>query len=63
MLYKVVVITAVKGWGTDFEKAAQELTKAVNIEISQGWEPQGGVNVGATQSTNEPYLLQAMVKQ
>ena len=63
MQYKVVVVDAVKGWGTDFEKAADELSRLVNEQIAQGWEPTGGVNVGRTQSTENPYLLQAMVKR
>ena len=63
MQYKVVVVDAVKGgsWGTNFEKAAAELSRQVNEEIARGWDPPGGVNVGRTQSTENPYLLQAMV--
>ena len=63
MQYKVVVVDAVKDWGTNFEKAAAELSRQVNEEIAHGWEPIGGVNVGRTQSTEKPYLLQAMVKR
>ena len=63
MQYKVVVVCAVKGMATNFEKAAEELAQAVNLEIAQGWEPQGGVNVGKTQSTMQPHLFQAMVKR
>jgi len=61
MQYKVVVVDAVKRWGTNFEKAADELSRLVNEQIAQGWEPIGGVTVGRTQSTENPFLLQAMV--
>jgi hypothetical protein len=63
MQYKVVVIGAVKNWGTNFPEAAEQLADGVNKEIAEGWEPLGGVNVGRTMSTEEPYLLQAMVKR
>lgn len=63
MQYKIVVVDAVQGWGTNFEKAAAELARLVNKEIAKGWEPLGGVNTGRTQSTENPYLLQAMVKR
>ena len=63
MDYKVVVVSAVKGFGTNFEKAADELANSVNTEIRRGCEPLGGVNVGTTQSTSEPFLLQAMIKR
>ena len=63
MEYKIVVVDAVQAWGTNFEKAAAELSRLVNEEIANGWEPLGGVNVGRTQSTENPYLLQAMIKR
>ena len=63
MEYKIVVVDAVQGWGTNFDKAAAELSRLVNEEIADGWEPLGGVNVGRTQSTENPYLLQAMIKR
>ena len=63
MEYQIVVVTAVKTFGTDFEHAARELSAKVNAEIQLGWEPLGGVNVGATMSTHEPYLLQAMIRR
>lgn len=62
MEYKVVVVSAVKGFGTNFEKAAEELAQRVNEQIEWGWVPHGGVAVGETQSMKEPHLLQAMVK-
>ncbi len=37
MQYKVIVMDAVKGWGTNFEKAADELSRLVNEQIAQGW--------------------------
>ncbi len=63
MQYKVVVVGVVKTWGTNFPEAAEQLADAVNKEIAEGWEPLGGVNVGRTMSTEEPHLLQAMVKR
>jgi len=63
MEYKVIVVNAVKTFGTNFEETAQELSEMVNQEIQKGWEPLGGVNVGSTMSTNEPYLLQAMIRK
>ncbi len=62
MEYKIILVNAVKGWGTNFEKAATELSDNVNNEIEEGWEPLGGVNIGTTQSTKEPFLLQAMIR-
>ena len=63
MEYKVVVVAASRLLGTDFEKGAQELSKAVNQQIAEGWEPLGGVSTGKTQQTEKPFLLQAMVKR
>ena len=63
MEYKIVVVDAVQAWGTNFDKAAAELSRLVNEEIADGWEPLGGVNVGRTQSTENPHLLQAMIKR
>jgi len=61
MKYQILVAKTVDFLSTDFEKAAQALSLDVNRAIAQGWEPQGGVAVGLTQSTHEPYLFQAMV--
>jgi len=62
MEYKVILVSAIKTFGTDFDKAAQELAEKVNEQIQWGWLPQGGLAVGETQSTKEPYIMQAMVK-
>ena len=62
MEYKVILVSAIKTFGTDFDKAAQELAEKVNDQIQWGWLPQGGLAVGETQSTKEPYIMQAMVK-
>ncbi len=63
MSYKILVVNAVSGFGTDFQDAAERLAKLVNEEIASGWAPSGGVAVGETMSTKEPYLFQAMVGQ
>ena len=63
MKYKIVIVNAAKTWGTNFEKAGEELAKNVNLEIGYGWEPVGGVTVGATMATKEPYLMQAMIRR
>jgi hypothetical protein len=63
MEYQVIVVSAVRGLSTNFKNAAVELAEKVNSAIRNGWEPSGGVTVGETQSTNEPFLLQAMVKR
>ena len=52
-----------EGLATDFHKAAEELSRTVNKEIANGWEPLGGIGVGTTQTTKEPYLFQAVVKR
>ena len=62
MEYQVVIVSAIKGFGTNFDKAAEELAEKVNEQAQWGWRPQGGLAVGETQSMKEPYLMQAMVK-
>jgi hypothetical protein len=62
MEYKVIVVSAVKSIGTDFDKACQELAAKVNEEAQWGWVPQGGLAVGETQSLKQPYIMQAVVK-
>ena len=62
MNYKVVVVSAATFVGTNFEAAAEELTKEVEILLAEGWQLQGGVAVGETQTTKAPYLFQALVK-
>lgn len=61
MSYKILVVNAVSGFGTNFQDAADRLADLVNEEIASGWTPLGGVAVGETMSTKEPYLFQAMV--
>jgi hypothetical protein len=64
MQYTIVMNTATFGLlGTDFGKAAYELTKQVNEHLAQGWKPLGGVALGKTMSTFEPYLFQALIKE
>lgn len=63
MKYVILTAKATGFLGTDFEKAAKDLSGQVNLLLAEGWEPQGGVAVGTTQSTHEPHLLQAMVKE
>jgi Domain of unknown function (DUF1737) len=59
--YKLIAVKAVYGLGTDFQRAGEELSQQVNEALAAGWKPQGGVMVGKTQSTREPYLFQAIV--
>ena len=62
MEYKVIVISAVKSIGTNYDKACQELAEKVNEQLQWGWTPQGGLAVGETQSLKQPYIMQALVK-
>jgi hypothetical protein len=62
MEYKVIVVDAANLAGTNFEKAAERLATLVNEAVTTGWKPQGGLAVGESQVTREPFLLQAMVK-
>jgi len=63
MSYTIITVTVKAAhFTTDFEKASGELSKLVTDVISQGWKPQGGVAVGLTQSTHQPFMFQAMVK-
>jgi hypothetical protein len=63
MEYKILVVKAGSAWKTDFDRAAQEMSRQVNEAIRNGWEPLGGVNVGKTTATERPYLLQAVIKR
>jgi len=63
MPYKIITVNAVDFIGTDFEKAAQQLSDLVTKEMTEGWKPAGGVAIGETRSTHEPYLFQAMIKE
>ena len=62
MNYKVVTVSAAAFIGTNFESAALELTEKVEELLAEGWQPQGGIAVGETQTTKAPYLFQALVK-
>ena len=46
MSYKILVVNAVSGFGTDFQDAADRLAKLVNEDIASGWALLGGVAVG-----------------
>jgi hypothetical protein len=60
--YKVVVVSSM-GWsGTNFEQAAEDLAAKVNALLAEKWQLQGGVAVGETQTTKEPFLFQALVR-
>ena len=61
MSYKILVVNAVSGFGTNFQDAADRLAELVNKDIASGCAPLGGVAVGETMSTKEPYLFQVMV--
>jgi hypothetical protein len=63
MDYKVLIEQAGSAWKTDFEDAAEALSRKVNEAIRDGWEPQGGVAVGKTTAVEVPFLMQAMVKR
>jgi hypothetical protein len=61
--YQVITAKAMRGLQTDFEWAAQELSRMVNEAIQEGWEPQGGMAVGRTRVAEAPYLFQAMIRR
>lgn len=63
MIYKIISVDTVNFIGTDFGKASEHLAELVNSSIQEGWKPIGGVAIGGTQSTHEPYLFQSMVKE
>lgn len=64
MEYKILTAVTDSGiLGTNFETTAAKLAHEVNQHLMLGWEPQGGVCVGDTQSLKRPYLFQAMVKR
>ena len=62
MDYKVLVVSGSGLMGTNYQKATDHLAQLVNEAMREGWKPQGGIAVGDTQMTKEPYLMQAMVK-
>lgn len=61
MQYKVIVEKVDNAFNRDVDQAALDLQRQVSEAILQGWEPLGGVAVGA--AGTHPYLLQAMVKR
>lgn len=61
MSYKILVVNAVSGFGTNFQDAADRLAELVNKDIASGWTPFGGAAVVETMSTKEPHLFQAVV--
>jgi len=63
MRYKILSVGAVSGLGTNFDKAGVDLSTLVDQAIQEGWKPLGGVAVGNTQSTQEPFLFQAMIHE
>ena len=60
MEYKVVTVSSTAWSGTNFEKAAEDLAAKVNALLAENWQLQGGVAVGETQTTKEPFLFQAL---
>ena len=62
MSYTIFTVSAVHGLATDFPRAAQELSELVSDAMSKGWKPAGGVAIGQTQNTHEPFLFQAMLR-
>jgi hypothetical protein len=62
MQYQILSVNSVRPPGTDFKVADEQLADLVNKEIERGWRPLGGVAIGETQSTNAPFLFQAMTK-
>jgi hypothetical protein len=62
MSYSIITVSAISGISTNFERAAERLSDLVNELIGQGWKPMGGVAVGQTQNTHEPFLFQAIVR-
>jgi hypothetical protein len=62
MTYTIITVNAVQGMTTHFDRASEELSKLVNDAIAQGWKPQGGVAVGVTQQTHQPFMFQALVR-
>ncbi len=61
MEYKILVKKVGMGLTRKIDQAAEELAKEVNEYIARGWEPAGGIAVGAVGSAS--YLTQAMVRR
>ena len=58
--YKVIAKEVTNMVSRDVQKAAQELAREVNAELSSGWKPQGGI--ASVNAGSSSYLLQALVK-
>jgi hypothetical protein len=59
--YVVVVQKVANPFTRNVHAAAQALSEQVSKRAAHGWEPQGGVAIGAAGTA--PYLLQAMFKR
>jgi hypothetical protein len=58
--YKVIAKEVTSVVWRDVDKAARELADDVNVELSSGWEPQGGI--ASIQAGTGVYLIQALVR-
>lgn len=58
--YKVLAKEVPSVLWRDVQKAAKELAREVNDELSSGWQPQGGI--ASVQAGTGVYLLQALAK-
>lgn len=59
--YKVVAKEVTSVIWRDVEKAAKELANDINMELSGGWEPQGGI--ASIQAGTGVYLIQALYRR
>ena len=59
--YKVITKEVTSVVWRDVQKAAQELTKEVNAELSTNWEPQGGI--ASIEAGTSVHLIQALSKR
>lgn len=59
--YKVVAKEVTSVIWRDVEKAAKDLANDINMELSGGWEPQGGI--ASIQAGTGVYLIQALYRR
>jgi len=59
--YKVIAKEVTSVIWRDVQKAAQELALEVTTELSEGWEPQGGI--ASIEAGAGVYLIQALTKR
>jgi hypothetical protein len=59
--YKVIAKEVTSVIWRDVQKAAMELAREVNAELSAGWEPQGGI--ASIEAGTAVYLIQALFKR